>query len=107
MPSMAAIIVVALQWPSVSGSSSRPGRLQAGDVHPRWMLDGEPVPDDRRLAGLERELPGQLAQVGLLGRTRGRLPQPDLDIAVRGYGDVVVDADPGRDRTVILDGRLV
>jgi hypothetical protein len=42
------------------------------------VLDGEPVRDRRRLTCVQCELPGQLAEVGLLDRLGGRLAQPDL-----------------------------
>src|SRR4029077_16606191 len=71
------------------------------------MLDGEPVPDRRLLAAVERELPGELAQVGLRGRGRARLPEPDPDVAVGGDRDVVMDADPGTAMAVVLHGYLV
>src|SRR5207247_2242743 len=71
------------------------------------MLDGEPVPDCRLLAAVERELPGELAQVGLRGRGRVRLPEPDPDVAVGGYRDVIVDADPCAALAVVLHGYLV
>src|SRR5215471_367242 len=76
--------------PSTSAASDRRPGMPAS-THPRYipgsdpghgdlgrMLDGEPVPDRRLLAAVEREVPGELAEVSLLGRGRIRLPEPDL-----------------------------
>src|SRR5215510_10882384 len=57
------------------------------------MLDGEAVLDRRRLAFGERQLPRQLAEVGLLGRIRAGLAQPDLDLAIGRHRDMVVHAE--------------
>src|SRR4029077_8617941 len=71
------------------------------------MLDGEPVPDRRGLAAFQREVPGELAEVVLCARVRAGFPQPNLDIAVRGYRDVVVNAYPGGPSLMIFHRDLV
>src|SRR5690348_3688846 len=92
---------------AAAGRAHPRGRLQAGDGHLGRMLDGEPVPDRRGLAAFQREVPGELAEVVLLGRVRAGFPQPNLDIAVRGYRDVVMNAYLGRPRLMIFHRDLV
>jgi hypothetical protein len=65
------------------GGHRAPGRrLQAGDGELGRVLDGEAVVDGGGLAGLQNQVPDQLAQVGLGGRARDGFAQPDRDIGV-------------------------
>src|SRR5215475_13812901 len=81
--------------------------LQTSDLHLCRMLDREPVPYSRRPSGLQREFPGQFAQVGLLSRAGARLPEPDLDIPVGRDRNLVMHANPGDADAVVAYGRLV
>ena len=58
------------------------GWSQAGDGDLGGVLDGEAVADGGRLAGVQGQVPGELAQVGLAGRLRAGLAEPPLDLAV-------------------------
>src|SRR5262245_51551772 len=81
--------------------------LQTSYSDVRRMFDGEAVPYGGGLTGRQFELPGELAEVCLLGRLRACFAELDFDLSVGGDGDVVVHGDAGLAGSVILDGGLV
>src|SRR5215471_1615085 len=71
------------------------------------MLDRESLSYGRELAWSEREAPGQLAEIGLLGGLRAGLAEPDFDLGVGGDRDVVLHADPDWAAAVIFYAHFV
>src|ERR1700679_1540577 len=80
---------------------------QAGNGDLARVLDGEPVPDGGRRARGQDQVPGELAEVVGLGRGRAGLAGADLDVAVGGDRDVVMDAHRGVTVAMVLDRDLV
>src|SRR5580704_2846298 len=55
---------------------------QPGDGDLSGVLHGEPVADGSGPPGVEHQVPGELAQVGLARRVRAGLAEPHLDLPV-------------------------